>query len=144
MLVNREDAEDILQEAFIQAFRRLDTFRGESSFGTWLKKIVINRCLDFLKKRKLSFMDSDEEKIPDSQDELLDEEQISPDMIHECIQSLPEGARVVVNLYLMEGFSHKDSAKMLGITESTAKTQYHRAKHLLRERINEKLLYEKA
>lgn len=143
MLGSRDDAEDVLQDAFVKAFLKLGTYREDASFGSWLKMIVINQCLDFLKKRKLKFVDADEESFPDLAEKPAAEMIIGLEAVHESIKRLPGGARIVVNLYLLEGFSHKETAKMLNISESTAKTQYHRAKILLREMLKDKVTDEK-
>ena len=141
MISNQNDAEDIIQESFINAFNSLDKFRGDSSFGSWLKRIVINKSISFLKKKKQEFTDIDNLQIPDNhEDENLPK--IDPAEIHESIKTLPEKARVVLNLYLLEGYKHKEIAEMLNISESTSKSQYLRAKQLLREKLLKKISYE--
>jgi len=129
---NKFDAEDIIQESFVSAFSKMDGFRGDSSFGAWLKRIVVNKSLNHLRGRKLSYIDYDNVQIEDTNSEVDDLPDIPMEMIHEGIKSLPEKARVVLNLYLLEGYMHKEIADMLGISESTSKSQYLRAKDLLR------------
>ena len=134
MLRNKVDSEDILQEAFVKAFRNLDSFRTGSPFGPWLKRIVINSCIDFLKKRKLIFAD-DELEIADITDADSEKMDIDPAIIHEAIKELPDGARVVFNLFILENYKHKEIADMLGISESTSKSQYQRARSILQEKL---------
>ena len=142
MVSNQYDAEDIIQESFINAFNSLDKFRGDSSFGSWLKRIVINKSISFLKKKKQEFADIDSLQIvaDDNDDENFPN--IDPAKIHESIKTLPEKARVILNLYLLEGYKHKEIAEMLNISESTSKSQYLRAKQLLREKLLKEISYE--
>jgi len=137
MLNNRADAEDILQESFVKAFKNLKQFKYESSFGAWLKKIVINNCINHLKKRKLNWIaiedaqfDVSEETAENNQYQLPKIEQVK-----ETIKQLPDGFRVVLTLYLFEGYDHKEISQILNISESTSKTQYYRAKNKLRQLI---------
>jgi len=137
MLNNRADAEDILQESFVKAFKNLKQFKYESSFGAWLKKIVINNCINHLKKRKLNWIaiedaqfDVSEETAENNQYQLPKIEQVK-----ETIKKLPDGFRVVLTLYLFEGYDHKEISQILNISESTSKTQYYRAKNKLRQLI---------
>jgi len=136
------DAEDIIQESFVKAFNNLNTFRGESSFGAWLKRIVINQSITFLRKRKLEFSDIDHLHIVDESDSENHFPEIDPGKIHETIKTLPEKARVVLNLYLLEEYKHKEIAEMLGINESTSKSQYQRARLLLKEKLKKEISYE--
>ena len=141
MVSNQYDAEDIIQESFVKAFNNLDSFRGESSFGSWLKRIVINQSITFLRKKKQDFLEIENIQIPsDGNEENFP--QIDPKLVHESIKSLPEKARVVLNLYLLEGYRHKEIAEILKITESTSKSQYLRAKQLLREKLKKEIRYE--
>ena len=136
IVVNQFDAEDILQESFVSAFKSLDSFKGESSFGSWLKRIVINKSLNALRQKKQNFADLDNLHIASEEsDENEDFPEVEPEQIHEAIKTLPEKARVVLNLYLLEGYKHKDIADMLDISESTSKSQYQRARKLLRDKL---------
>lgn len=138
MMNNRVDAEDMLQESFIEAFRKLNTFRYESTFGAWLKKIVINRCINQLRRNeKLIFTD---ELFDISQDENNDRDyELKDDVkkVFKSIEKLPDGYRLVFTLYLLEGYDHLEIAGILGISESTSKSQYLRAKKKLREQLAE-------
>jgi len=133
MVINKNDAEDIIQESFINAFSGIDRFRGESSFGTWLKRIVINNSLNHIRNKKIQFVDLDTIQIDDTDSEEDDLPDIPMEVIHNSIKTLPDKARVVLNLYLLEGYLHREIASMLGISESTSRSQYLRAKNMLKE-----------
>jgi RNA polymerase sigma factor (sigma-70 family) len=137
MTNNREDAEDILQETFIECFRSISSFRFESTFGAWLKTILINRSINHLKKKKVSLILQENlpENIPED-----DEDTVTCDTkkIFRGIESLPDGYRVVLTLYLLEGYDHTEIAQILGISESTSKSQYSRAKDKLRKMLKNK------
>ncbi len=136
---NSEEAKDLLQDAFIKAFNNIDSFRGESTFGAWLKRIVINTGLMYLRSKKMEFQEINEALIEQANERDEDTVQIDPAIIHEEIKQLPSGSRAVLSLYLLEGFTHKEIAEELGITESTSKTQYMRGKKLLREHLIRKV-----
>jgi RNA polymerase sigma factor (sigma-70 family) len=133
IVVNKIDAEDIIQESFISAFSGLDGFRGEAPFGSWLKRIVVNKSINHLRNKKAVFADLDNinVEVEDPEDDELPD--IPIEAIHESIKSLPDKARVVLNLYLLEGYLHREIASMLGISESTSRSQYTRARNLLKE-----------
>jgi RNA polymerase sigma-70 factor (ECF subfamily) len=127
-----DEAEDIMQESFLKAFQNLDQFGGEVSFGAWLKKIVINRSLDSLRQRRKKF-----EEIEDFENELVAEEDaileenIPVEEIVKEIQNLPEGYRIVLSLYLLEGYDHDEIAEIMKISASTSRSQYARARKKL-------------
>ena len=130
-----DDAEDVMQEAFLKAFLKLDSYRGEVSFGAWLKRIVINKALDFLrlKRDKLSLEDAGE--IGEMEDEPDDSPEVEyrAEAIKRAIHKLPEGYRIVLSLILLEGYDHEEVAGILNISNATSRTQYHRAKKKLIE-----------
>ncbi len=132
MMNNDTDAEDVMQEAFLNAFKKIDTYKGEVSFGAWLKKIVINRSLDYLKKRKVRFEEINEKsnKIIDYQ---METKEVNMKVIKDAIQKLPDGYRVVLSLYLIEGYDHEEISEILNISNSNSRTQFLRAKNKLRE-----------
>ena len=134
MVRNTENAEDIIQEVFVKVFRKLDSFQGDSTLGAWIKRITINTTLNFIRKEKKFFMVETEEDfdIPDEQEEEADMP-YSMEQIHFGIKQLPERCRVVLSLFLLEGYQHKEIASILNITESTSKTQYRRGRQLLRQ-----------
>lgn len=133
MMNNREDAEDMLQEAFLQAFQKLETFRNESGFGTWMKTITIHTCINALNKRKPDLKYFDEMHRFDTHDDEPEEAIYTTENILEAMDQLPEGGRIVFSLYLLEGYDHGEIAQILKITESTSKTQYMRAKRKVYE-----------
>jgi RNA polymerase sigma factor (sigma-70 family) len=144
MMNNREDAEDMLQEAFVLAFSKLHTFRFDSTFGAWLKRIVINTCINAVNKRKIDLMLTDDlyhfRHVPDEPEE--QELPLTPDDVRKAMQQLPDGGRIIFSLYLLEGYDHVEIAEILGITESTSKSQFMRAKRRVYEILKEKY-YEK-
>jgi len=139
MAKQKEEAEDLLQESFSYAFSRLDTFRFESSFGAWLKRIVVNTCINHLKKRKIDLVFTDNQKDPVPEDDYVDYEDIKfrIERINEAMTRLPDGYRVVFSLYLLEGYDHKEISEILNISESTSKSQFLRAKHKIKEILKE-------
>lgn len=134
---DRDDACDILQDAFVKVFQSVDSFdcRGEGSLKSWVARIVANEALMFLRHRSgLVFTDD----IPDvAGDEEPDISQIDDDKLAALIASLPEGYRVVVNLYIFGGLSHKEIASELGISPSTSASQFFHAKKMLARMIND-------
>ncbi|MGB4849723.1 MAG: sigma-70 family RNA polymerase sigma factor [Saprospiraceae bacterium] len=135
ILGSEPEAEDALQESFVDVFRRLDSFRGESSLGAWIKRIVINHCLNELKRRKIIFEPIDDhfrETVTDDRNEDPDVE-YDVKRVKDAIMKLPDGYRQVLTLYLIEGYDHGEIAGILGIQESGSKSQYSRARARLRE-----------
>lgn len=132
MMNNDADAEDVMQEAFLNAFNKIDTYKGEVSFGAWLKKIVINRSLDYLKKRKVKFEEINY-KTHKFIDHQMETKEVNMKVIKDAIQKLPDGYRVVLSLYLIEGYDHEEISEILGISNSNSRTQFLRAKNKLRE-----------
>jgi RNA polymerase sigma factor (sigma-70 family) len=140
ILGNAADAEDAMQEAFLSAFRNIDTYQGKVSFGAWLRKIVINRSLDYLKKRRIKFEEVTERNAGlDENNTYLGE--IDVNRIHKAIQSLPDGYRVVLSLHLIEGYDHEEISRILNISNSASRTQYLRAKNKLREILKNQDIY---
>jgi RNA polymerase sigma factor (sigma-70 family) len=136
MMNNAEEAQDMLQEGFVDAFRRLESFRFESTFGAWIKKIVINKCINALEKRKIAWVDEEiSDEYADSGNENSNEEepQLSVERVKKAMSRLPEGARVIFSLYLLEGYDHTEISEILHISESTSKTQFMRARQLVKK-----------
>ncbi|RYE17926.1 MAG: RNA polymerase sigma factor [Sphingobacteriales bacterium] len=136
---NIGEAEDVLQEAFLHAFNKVQEFRQETTFGLWLKQIVVSRSINILRKRKIEFADleSDElENIPDEPTADDEDTQYKAALVKQAIQALPEGYRVVISLYLLEGYDHEEIGQILNITENTSRTQFLRAKRKLSEILN--------
>lgn len=126
------DAEDVLQTSFVDVFNNLKYFRNDSTIGAWIKRIVINNCLNHIRKNKVIIEDiSDHEyEIPD--DEVVPQK-YDIKAIQAAIMNLAEGYRVVLNLYLLEGYTHEEISEILGISISTSKSQYSRAKKKLKD-----------
>lgn len=131
---NREDAEDMMQEGFIKVFSQIHQFRGQGALEGWIRRIIVHTCINILKKNK-KFSDSldlfhastlhlNENNIPS----LLQAKQVV-----ECIRLLPLGYRTVLNLYAIEGYSHREISSILDIEESTSRSQYTRAKSMLED-----------
>jgi RNA polymerase sigma-70 factor (ECF subfamily) len=136
---NKMDAEDVLQESFVTVFEKMPELENINSFGSWLKRIVINNSISLIRKRKAVFGDLDEflesnEDLPEEVDEGID-----PAIVHEAIKILPDGSRTVLVLYALEGYKHREISEMLGITESTSKSQYRRALGLLNKNLKNRI-----
>ena len=141
---NREDAEDMLQEGFIKVFMQIQQFRGEGSLEGWIRRIVVHTCINILKKNK---------KFNESVDiihanGLMGKDDFIPSIIQakqvvECIRALPLGYKTVLNLYALEGFSHKEIGEILDIEESTSRSQYTRARIMLEDMLVKKNIIHK-
>ncbi len=131
---NREDAEDMLQEGFIKVFSQIHTFRSQGAFEGWIRRIMVHTCINHLKRNKKFNENVDlihatglqvrEESVPSI---------VQAKQVIECIRMLPIGYRTVLNLYALEGYSHKEIATVLDIEESTSRSQYTRARQMLEE-----------
>ena len=133
---NHDDAEDVLQEAFISAFRNLNSYRGDSAFGAWLKRIVVNKAINALNKKKHeSIPDDDRWDVPEEETPAEYGDGLTVERVKKSIEQLPDGYRSVLSLYLLEGYDHQEIAEIMGISESTSKSQLNRAKGKWRELI---------
>ena len=131
------DAEDILQESFVTAFDKLDELANYPAFGSWLKRIVINNCISHIKQNRFEFADIDDNVAVED-----DEEEgfiFDPALVHKSIKELPQGGRTVLVLHSLEGYKHREIAEMLGVSESTCKTQYKRALSILCKNLKQKM-----
>jgi len=139
MVRHEADAEDILQNSFVDVFSKLHTFRYQSSVGAWIKRIVVNNCINFLKRNRAFFetLDPGRQEV-EAKQEAEGNDQLNVEVIREALYELPEGYRVVFSLYLMEGYDHKEIGQILNISEATSKSQYSRAKRKMRELIKAK------
>ncbi len=127
---NTVEAEDILQESFIDAFRNLHSFESRSSFGAWLKQIVINKSINLLKKKKIMLVEADADApVNEPPDETYTDWKVQ--QVKDAIKKLPDGYRTTLTLYLLEGYDHEEIAQIMGVAESTTRTQYIRAKKKL-------------
>lgn len=132
---DRALAEDAMQEAFIKAFRKINQFKGDVTFGAWLKRIVINTCLDAIKAKKIEVEPIREDMvgIADEDDDWSVSDETTVPEITSAIAELPDSYRVVVRLFLLEGYDHKEISEILEITESASRTNLHRGKLKLKE-----------
>jgi RNA polymerase sigma-70 factor (ECF subfamily) len=123
----------------VECFRNIYTFRFESTFGAWLKKIIINKCINHIKKKKidLTFYETLPPVVYEEDEEVMYE----TEKIFKSIEMLPDGYRIILTLYLIEGYDHSEISQILGISESTSKSQYSRAKEKLRNILSKNLKY---
>ncbi|UCG27740.1 MAG: RNA polymerase sigma factor [Bacteroidales bacterium] len=133
MMNTREDAEDMLQDSFTEAFRKLDSFRYEATFGAWLKRIVVNRCINELRRRNSEFITINNIEIYETDDDIFEDTDLDVHRIRQALERLPDGYRVIFSLYFLEGYDHQEISQIMGISESTSKTQLFRAKLKLKE-----------
>ncbi|MGM0635803.1 MAG: RNA polymerase sigma factor [Bacteroidota bacterium] len=132
---NKAEAEDNLQDTFIKVFDKIGQFKHKGSFEGWIKRICVNTCLARYRKQQV-FELVNEDQIEDDYVE-VEEENLSLQFLLSCIQELPNRYRLVFNLYVLDGYSHKEVADILGITEGTSKSNLARARGILQEKINE-------
>lgn len=131
---NIADAEDVLQESFLDAFSKVKDFRQETTFGLWLKQIVVHRSVNLLRKRKVEWVELGENELDGIADEVVDNDdeiQYQVAVVKQAMNKLPEGYRVVLSLYLLEGYDHEEIGQILNIAENTSRTQFLRAKRKL-------------
>jgi RNA polymerase sigma factor (sigma-70 family) len=132
-----EEAEDLLQEGFIKVFRYIGTFQGKGSVESWIRKIMVNTALNYLKKIAEYRFQGDLDELPESlQPESEVNNHLEVKEMFDLIRTLPPGYRTVFNLFEIEGFSHKEIADTLGISVNTSKSQLLKAKRMLQEKIN--------
>lgn len=138
MMGDDEEAQDMLQESFIDAFQKLPSLREVSTFSAWIKRIVVNNCINAIRKRKLITSELDENL--DFEDEVDDFEysEYKASRVMEAVEELPDGCKTVLNLYLFEGYDHKEIAQILSISESASKAQYCKAKARIRNMLDSK------
>lgn len=141
---NQEDAEDMMQEGFIKVFSQIHQFKGEGSLEGWIRKIIVHTCINHLKKNKkfsdsVSLIYASDVRVKDSSIPSV----MQAKQVVECIRKLPIGYRTVLNLYAIEGFSHKEIGIILEIEESTSRSQYARAKAMLEEMLIKKKILNK-
>ena len=140
---NTGDAEDVVQEAFTDAFRSLGDFHYKSTFGAWLKRIVINKSINYLRKRKMDMIDIDKTNIGHlPEEDTTDEQEIQMKVedIKKAVALLPNGYRTVLTLYLFEGYDQEEIAEILQVSHATVRTQYMRAKQKLVQHIKQGVL----
>lgn len=134
---NLAEAEDILQEGFIKVFKNIKNFRKEGSFEGWIRRIMINSAITHINKNKISFKEIDEDKMELPEEGNTNEvyAPVDKEVLLNLIQNMPGGYKVVMNLYVFEGYSHKEISEMLEITESTSKSQLFKARKYLKNKL---------
>ncbi len=132
----KEDAEDLIQDCFVDAFKHLSSFKYDSTFGSWLKRIVINKSINHLKLKRIPVLALEDHDYHISEPIEIEENKLDISKIKKGIESLPDGYQTIINLYLIEGYDHVEIGEVLGISTSTSKSQYHRAKKKLVELIS--------
>ena len=139
-LKNTDDAKDALQDGFIKIYQKIDEYKNEGSFEGWIKRVIVNTCLQEIRNRKkIVFTEKDELKEDVNITDEIEEnyfEGITPGQLFEIIKELPDGYRTIFNLFVLDGFNHKEISEQLSITEGTSKSQLARAKKHLRDKIN--------
>lgn len=144
---NSDDAHDVMQDGFVKVFSALQKFKQQSSLDTWVTRIMVNTSIDFYKKqRKFDFIEhynfsdeTDDDQFADQIDEVAE---ISEEQILELVEQLPDGCRIVFNLYVLENFTHREISEKMGISEGTSKSQLSRARQLLKEAFKTKKILE--
>ena len=138
IVLSHEDADDVLQNTFIKVFKNIQGFKGEVTIGAWIKKIIINQCIDYLKKKKIELvsMDDKELHVADEGDWKV-QDGTTVQMITAAINSLPEKYKVVLNMYLLEGYDHQEIAQVLNISEVNSRSQLMRGKNKLKSQLKQ-------
>lgn len=134
MIGDAHHAEEVLQDLFLDVFAKANSFRSESSIGAWIRRIAINKCLNKLKQKQLDWI-ALEDDVDFVEEEANEEPIWSMEEISHSINSLPTGFRVIITLYLIEGYDHQEIAQILGISAGTSKSQYSRAKQKLKKNL---------
>lgn len=133
---NTMEAEDVVQESFIKAFTKIEQYKGEVTFGAWLKRIVINKSIDLLKSKKQRLVDIEEthlKVVDESNEDWTVQREVSVDDVKAAIELLPEKYKYVVMLYLVEGYDHQEISEILNITQVASRAQLSRGKKKLKE-----------
>jgi RNA polymerase sigma-70 factor (ECF subfamily) len=143
-LGNHHDAEDVLTDSYTRIFQKIKAFeyRGKGSLKRWINTLVINECLRYLKRRKLLVFDEDLIMNVEVPDDLFDSCEIDLVQIKTILEKMPAGYRTVFNLFAIEGFSHKEISEIMGISESTSRSQLAKARKYIIERLNYSVNYE--
>lgn len=132
-----EDAQDALQEGFIRVFNNLNQWQGEGPLGAWLRRVIVNTSLNLLKSKKRRGIQLPAEQVAEIADHDFDAfGQMNEEDIINLIRQMPEGYRTVFNLFAIEGYAHQEIAEILGVSENTSKTQFHKAKGWLKKRLS--------
>ncbi len=131
-------AEDMMQDAFLKVFKNINSFKGEVTIGAWIKRIVINQCIDYLKKKRIELVSIEEKELTIANDgDWMVKEEVTTSIVTSAINSLPEKYKVVLNLYLIEGYDHQEIAEVLNITEVNSRSQLMRGKNKLKGQLKQ-------
>lgn len=135
MINDEDEAKDILQEVFVDAFMKIGTLKELTTFSAWIKRIAVNKCINAIKKKKIFAISIDEDFDPADEPESIDMEIIGHEAknIMSALENISDGCRTVFNLYLFEGYDHKEISHIMGISESASKSQYSKAKQKVRD-----------
>jgi RNA polymerase sigma factor (sigma-70 family) len=128
---NRDEAEDVMQDAFVKIFTSLSSYKGQGSFEGWARRVAVNTALTALQKKKRIYFERNLQLVENIEFKEEETQQLSMELILSCLHRLPAGYCAIINLYLIEEFSHKEIAEKLGITESTSRSQFARARQAL-------------
>lgn len=134
MMNDDDDAKDLLQDVFVEAFLKIGTLKELSTFSAWIKRITVNKCINAIKKKRIFAVSLDESMDPAEEQEVIDKEIISHEAqnIMRALEQISDGCRTVFNLYLFEGYDHKEISQIMSISESASKAQYSKAKQKIR------------
>jgi RNA polymerase sigma factor (sigma-70 family) len=144
LIKHTAEAEDILQESFVAAFQEIGHFIQAGGFRAWVKRIAINKSIDCIRKRKISFVQLEADWVSVAEEEMINEAtfQFTLDAIESAIELLPDNYRTIFNLYVIENIPQAEIAQMLGLENTTVRVQYHRAKQKLLSILNKVVSYE--
>jgi RNA polymerase sigma factor (sigma-70 family) len=132
---NSDDAQDVLQEGFIKVYKNLERFRGDGSFEGWVRRIFVNTAIEQIRKKKIDVSITEKEEETIEYKTITAVDKINEKDLLKVVQELSPGYRTVFNLYIVEGFGHKEISEMMGISEGTSKSQLARARMILQEKI---------
>ncbi|MBN4066125.1 sigma-70 family RNA polymerase sigma factor [Candidatus Amoebophilus asiaticus] len=143
ILHDQMEAEDIMQEAFLIAFSKIDSYKYDASFGAWLKKIVVNKSINVLKKKKIQMsVNENQQEFTDVEDPNKEEgketTRFNIESVKNALDELPNGYRIIISLYLIEGYDHEEISEILGISSATSRSQYNRGIKKLRQLVTQK------
>lgn len=135
MMNDDDDARDLLQDAFVEAFMKIHSLKELSTFSAWIKRITVNKCINAIKKKRIFAISIDENVDPADEDDSIDQDIIGHEaqVIMNALEKISDGCRTVFNLYLFEGYDHKEISQIMGISESASKSQYSKAKQKIRD-----------
>ena len=135
MINDEDEAKDLLQDAFVEAFLKINSLKEISTFSAWIKRITVNKCINAIKKKRIFAISIDEKIDVPEEDDHLDREIISHEAqeIMRALEQISDGCRTVFNLYLFEGYDHKEISQVMGISESASKSQFSKAKQKIRD-----------